>query len=99
MRKRRNGFTKFMSRLDGKSGVSRKVDTSDFTIPEDLSVPAVIRVLDDLESRGDTCNLTSCFAWRSSPQGFDYWCDIYEGQTVIDREGLNYLYWLLEQET
>jgi len=99
MRKRRNGFTKFMSRLDGKSGVSRKVDTSHFFIPDSLNVSEVRRVLDAIESSGDTNNLSSCFAWRGSPQGFNYWCDIYDGRTVIDREGLNYLHWLLEQET
>ena len=99
MRKRRNGFTKFMSRLDGKSGVSRKVDTSHFTIPAGLVVPQVRKVLDGLETSGDTRGVFNCFKWGSSPQGFDYWYDIFEGRTVIDREGLNYLHWLLEQET
>ena len=99
MRKRRNGFTKFMSRLDGKPELFSEVDTSRFTIPDSLNVSEVRRVLNDLESSGDTGNLSSCFAWRNSPQGFDYWCDIFDGRTVIDREGLNYLHWLLEQYT
>ena len=99
MRKRRNGFTKFMSRLDGKSGVSRKVDTSHFTIPESLNISAVRRVIDDLKRSGHTRYLSNCFTWRDSPQGFDYWCDIEEYRTRIDREGMRYLCWLLEQET
>lgn len=98
MRKRRNGFTKFMSKLDGKSGVSRKVDTPFFT-PESLSISAVRRTLDDMESTGDASQLSYCFRWSTSPQGFDYWDYIAHGLTVIDREGLDYLHWLLEQET
>ena len=99
MRKRKNGFTKFMSRLDGKPEVLRGVDTSHFTIPESLNIPAVRRVLDDLETSGDASYLSSCFTWKSSPQGFAYWCDIEEYITTIDNEGMRYLYWLLEQET
>ena len=96
MRKRRNGFTKFMSRLDGKPELFSEVDTSRFTIPEGLVVPQVRRLIDDLENSGDTRYLPSAFSWSSSPQGFDYWCIIEEGLTEIDDEGMRYLYWLLE---
>ena len=99
MRKRRNGFTNFMSKLDDKPDVFREVDTSHFTIPEGLSTLAVRRTIDDLEASGDASYLSSCFTWRSSPQGFAYWCDIEEYITTIDNEGMRYLYWLLEQET
>ena len=99
MRKRRNGFTKFMSKLDDKPDVFRKVDTSHFTIPAGLSTLAVRRTIDDLEASGDVSYLSSCFTWNSSPQGFAYWRDIEEYRTTIDKEGMRYLYWLLEQET
>ena len=99
MRKRRNGFTKFMSRLDGKPELFSEVDTSHFTIPEGLIVPQVRKLINDLENSGDTLYLPSAFSWSSSPQGFDYWYDIEEGLTEIDDEGMRYLYWLLEQET
>lgn len=98
MRKRRNGFTRFMSKLDGKHGVSRKVDTPYFT-PECLNISSVRKTLDDMENTGDASYLTYCFQWLTSPQGDDYWRDIADGRTVIDREGLDYLHWLLEQET
>lgn len=99
MRKRRNGFTRFMSKLDDKPGVSRKVDTSHFTIPYCLNISTVRKTLDDMESIGDVRQLSYCFRWSTSPQGFDYWDDIAVGRTVIDREGLDYLHWLLKQYT
>jgi len=81
-----------------KSGVSRKVGTPYFT-PECLNISAVRKTLDDMESTGNASRLYYCFKWVTSPQGMEYWHDIANGTTVIDREGLNYLHWLLEQET
>lgn len=99
MRKRRNGFTKFMCKLDGKPTVSGKVDTSRFTIPESLMIGCVELTLDDIRSNNGTRYLSSCFSWESSPQGFEYWFHIDAGETEIDQEGIDYLNWLVEQYT
>lgn len=94
MRKRRNGFTRFVKKLDGKTD---RIDTSKFYAPLSFSPHTVQRLLRDLETTGSAELLSSCFTWDNTPQRHRYWCDIQVGLTVIDDEGLAYLHWLVEQ--
>ena len=103
MRQKRNGFTRFMKKLDGVEDTKPTgVDTSRFHVPaylwnSSVYIPRVEQTLRDLETAGDPGGLVSAFNWESSPQGARYWDSIYEGNTVIDDEGLAYLHWLTEQ--
>ena len=98
MRQRKNGFTRFMKKLDRRNPKLNGVDTSEFEMPMDYNIPSIIRLLIDLEITGDASRLGACFLWDSTPQGLHYWADIAEGITEIDGKGLAYLYWLLENE-
>ena|SRR6056297_885619 len=103
MRRKRNGFTRFMNKLDGVEETEPVgVDTSRFHVPRfnwspRTFIPRVEQTLRDLETTGDPEGLITAFNWESSPQGNRYWNSIYEGNTVIDREGLAYLHWLTKQ--
>lgn len=92
MRKRHNGFTWFMQKLDGK-----ELDTSEFKVPVYWNPSAIRKCLDEMETTGSVELLVSCMNWSTTPQGGPYWDDVYLGRKVITKEGLNYLYWLQEQ--
>lgn len=92
MRKKHNGFTWFMQKLD-----SKKIDRPEFTTPQNWNPEAIRLCLSAMETTGDVSRLLSCMNWATTPQGSSYWDDIYLGRTVITAEGLNYLYWLQEQ--
>lgn len=104
MRERRNGFTSFMRKLDGvEDKIPAEVNTSRFHVPTNLwypetMIPKIKRLLRSIETTGDLSDLLYAFNWESTPQGRAYWERIYGGSTVIDREGLDYLHWLTEQE-
>lgn len=95
MKNKTKGFTTFVRRLDGKP---EPKNTSRFHLPR-VFYPNIIREgLINLETTGNTGWLMYAFNWGSSPQGHRYWDDIYEGYTVIDKKGMDFLYWLKEQE-
>lgn len=103
MRRRRNGFTNFVGKLDGNKVVEPDYYRPGFHVPtkywEPLEcIPKLLELIGDIEFDGGVSLLIDAFNWRSSPQGYSYWDAIYEGVTEIDEEGMAYLYWLAEQE-
>ena len=92
MRKKRNGFTSFMNRLEGTEPRESKfyydIDGASFSVrPRGLKY-----VL-----QGERANLWDAFTWRATPQGHDHWCDIAEGREEATEEDIEYIKWLMEE--
>jgi len=57
-------------------------------------------LLDLLNAEGDLCD---AFIWESTPQGNDYWSDLYDehndSHTTLPEEACEYIQYLIEEHT
>ena len=92
MRKKRNGFTSFMSKLEGTEQKESKEFYYNMDSSFDIRPRKLAYVL-----RGDWDRLWDAFTWRITPQGHDHWCDIAEGREEATEEDIEYIKWLMEE--
>jgi hypothetical protein len=88
-------YIDFMRKVEGKPPkVEHKVDTSGFYYTQDRppSLDVIRAVL-----AGDCDEVSSAFTWSESPQGYNHWDDIYEGDTQLTPADVQYLEWMLEE--
>ena len=84
MRKKPNGFTKFMAKLEGKPVRSSKPKWS----VKDLDY-VVVYCLVSLRNLCDGYpdELEQAFSWRHTPQGYDYWRSrCFEGEPMSEED-------------
>lgn len=92
MRTRDNGFNRFMCKLEGKPFEIR----DKWSIQELKSVDVELKTSLELVLSGRPSYLIDAFAWRTTPQGHDYWLSRYEERTPISDEDYLFLRKLLE---
>ena len=86
-------YIDFMRKVEGKPPRPAR-DTSGFYYTQDRppNLETIRAVL-----AGDYDAVTSAFTWSGSPQGYDHWDDIYEGETELTFSDRQYLEWMLEE--
>lgn len=91
---KRNGFIKFMKRLDGED----VPDHEFYYTGEDYSVQLrrVRETILELKERGRSEALMYSFTWSHTPQGSRHWDRIYNGWSTPTEEDYEYLNWLIE---
>lgn len=83
-----NGFTRFMSKLEGKSApeVKSKWSTRELLEVEPLNSGYLIYVIE-----GHHTYLIDAFVWRTTPQGYDYWSSRYDGIDLMNEQDYLFL--------
>jgi hypothetical protein len=86
-------YIDFMRKVEGKLP-KPKVDTSGFyyhnSFPPNLSIIRAVLA-------GRYGEVSSAFKWSGSPQGINYWDNVYQGDTQLTPADVQYLEWLLEE--
>lgn len=93
MRQKSNGFTSFMSKLEG---TEPKESKPEFYYNLDGMLSVRPRGLADV-LRGDWEDLWNAFTWRETPQGHDHWHSIAVGSQRASREDIEYIKWLMKE--
>jgi len=83
MRKKTNGFTRFMAKLEGKPVRSSRPKWSERNLDN-----VVVYSSDALRSvcDGYPDELEESFSWRSTPQGHEYWRSRWVGEEPMSTE-------------
>lgn len=92
MRTRDNGFNRFMCKLEGRPFES----WCKWSIQEFESVDVECKTSLELVLSRRPSYLIGAFAWRTTPQGHDYWLSRYEKRTPMSDEDYLFLRKLLE---
>jgi len=95
MRKKTNGFTKFMCKLEGKP--VKPTCTWSIEELENVDILSVINLRRVCE--GNVYLLIDAFVWRHTPQGHQHWLNIHEGYTRMTEEDWGFCRELLEAHT
>jgi len=95
MREKTNGFTKFITKLEGKPAEPTCTwSTEELKEVEVLFIRSLRRVCE-----GNSRNLIDAFVWRHTPQGHDYWSNIHIGHTRMSEDDREFCRALLEAHT
>jgi len=95
MREKTNGFTKFITKLEGKPAEPTCTwSTEELKEVEVLSVIYLRRVCG-----GNVCPLIYAFVWGHTPQGRQHWVDIHVGNTRMSEDDREFCRALLEAHT
>ena len=63
----------------------------DYKFHDNEKIDLTLAITCDQAARGDLDKVRSCFIWDNSPQGFDYWCQIYEERKSMTQEDIKFL--------
>jgi len=98
MRQKKNGFTRFVRKLDGlPEEVVSPVDRSGYFYRGMIFSSRDIRRFLDSVPSSSYPYLREAFYFTATPQGSYYWHDISSGCRTPSEEDIDYCRWLLEE--